>query len=93
MKYNQAWSEEDCQQFIVLMKQYHNDFKQIATEMNRTYSQIRSHYYNLLRKPKTEQKEKEQKTKPKKIKPQQQLQQYIIFDDFRSSSHSFVDDQ
>ncbi|CAL6101775.1 SANT/Myb_domain [Hexamita inflata] len=61
MKYGQVWTEEDLQQFLDLFEKYDTDFRQIAAEMNRTYSQIRSHYYNLLRKPNNPARKREEK--------------------------------
>ncbi|CAL6083897.1 SANT/Myb_domain [Hexamita inflata] len=81
MKKTQLWTEEDCKQFIILSKKYHNDFQQIADEMNRSYSQIRSHYYNLKRKPKVD--GKDSNDKKGKAKQTQQEQPFIIFDDLQ----------
>ncbi|CAL6090474.1 SANT/Myb_domain [Hexamita inflata] len=42
------WSEEEDQLFDQLYKKYKNNFREIARNFKtRTYSQIRSHYYNL----------------------------------------------
>ncbi|CAL5979599.1 SANT/Myb_domain [Hexamita inflata] len=81
MKQTKLWTEEDCKQFIILSKKYHNDFRQIADEMNRSYSQIRSHYYNLKRKPKVDGND----SNDKKVKAKQTLQEqpFIIFDDLQ----------
>ncbi|CAL6046249.1 SANT/Myb_domain [Hexamita inflata] len=51
MKNRQLWTENEVEQFRDLFEKYNTDFRQIAKEMNRTYNQIRSHYYNLQRKP------------------------------------------
>ncbi|CAL6101817.1 SANT/Myb_domain [Hexamita inflata] len=51
MKSGQLWTENEVEQYQDLIEKYSTDFRQIAMEMNRTYSQIRSHYYNLQRKP------------------------------------------
>ncbi|CAL6046203.1 SANT/Myb_domain [Hexamita inflata] len=51
MKIVQVWTSEEMEQFKDLIDKYQNDFRQIAQEMNRTYNQIRSQYYNLQRKP------------------------------------------
>ncbi|CAL6046251.1 SANT/Myb_domain [Hexamita inflata] len=51
MKSGQLWTENEVEQYQDLIEKYITDFRQIAIEMNRTYSQIRSHYYNLQRKP------------------------------------------
>ncbi|CAL6046241.1 SANT/Myb_domain [Hexamita inflata] len=51
MKSGQLWTENEVEQYQDLIEKYSTDFRQIAIEMNRTYSQIRSHYYNLQRKP------------------------------------------
>ncbi|CAL6046225.1 SANT/Myb_domain [Hexamita inflata] len=51
MKNGQLWTEKEVELFQDLFEKYNTDFRQIAIEMNRTYSQIRSHYYNLQRKP------------------------------------------
>ncbi|CAL6082495.1 SANT/Myb_domain [Hexamita inflata] len=50
MKSGQLWTENEVEQYQDLIEKYSTDFRQIAIEMNRTYSQIRSHYYNLQRK-------------------------------------------
>ncbi|CAL6101815.1 SANT/Myb_domain [Hexamita inflata] len=50
MKYRQIWTENEVEQYQDLFKKFSTDFRQIAIEMNRTYNQIRSHYYNLQRK-------------------------------------------
>ncbi|CAL5971496.1 SANT/Myb_domain [Hexamita inflata] len=51
MKITQPWTSEDLELLHYLMKKYHTDFRQIAIEMNRTYSQVRSQYYNQHRQP------------------------------------------
>ncbi|CAL6082460.1 SANT/Myb_domain [Hexamita inflata] len=51
MKIVQVWTSEEMEVFKDLIDEYQNDFRQIAQEMNRTYNQIRSQYYNLQRKP------------------------------------------
>ncbi|CAL6082489.1 SANT/Myb_domain [Hexamita inflata] len=51
MKSGQLWTENEVEQYQDLIEKYSTDFRQIAIEMNRTYNQIRSHYYNLQRKP------------------------------------------
>ncbi|CAL6082459.1 SANT/Myb_domain [Hexamita inflata] len=61
MKFGQPWSEEEMNVFRDLIKKYHNDFRQIADEMNRSYSQIRSQYYNLHRKPTVRPKKQDKK--------------------------------
>ncbi|CAL6101699.1 SANT/Myb_domain [Hexamita inflata] len=83
MKNTQLWSEEDCKQFIELTKKYFEDFYQIAIEMNRSYSQIRSHFYNLYRKPKVNKEEGREKIQQKKQKKVLMKNSYIIFDDIQ----------
>ncbi|CAL6083895.1 SANT/Myb_domain [Hexamita inflata] len=77
MKQTQLWSEEECKRFVALSKQYFNDFYQIAAEMNRSYSQIRSHYYNIVRQTKLKGDKKEKQSK------RAHKQSYIIFDDLQ----------
>ncbi|CAL6009565.1 SANT/Myb_domain [Hexamita inflata] len=92
MKKTQLWSEAESKLFLDLMKKYHNDFVQIAEELNRTYSQVRSHYYNLFRKPKSTSLNKQTKQKPQESGKNKQKQKvkkknksehysYIIFDE------------
>ncbi|CAL6046221.1 SANT/Myb_domain [Hexamita inflata] len=77
MKYGQVWTEEDLQQFLDLFEKYDTDFRQIAQEMNRTYSQIRSHYYNLLRKP----------SNPARKREEKEIQPGALKDEKAASSH------
>ncbi|CAL5971517.1 SANT/Myb_domain [Hexamita inflata] len=78
MKQMQSWTNEDIDQFVDLVKQYHKDFRQIALEMNRTYNQVRSQYYNLHRKSDTPKQSKqplvERKNIPTESKILNQLQ-------------------
>ncbi|CAL5977430.1 SANT/Myb_domain [Hexamita inflata] len=83
MKKTQLWSEEDCKQFVELTKKYFEDFYQIAIEMNRSYSQIRSHFYNLYRKPHVKQEAVRDKQQQKKQKKVLMKNSYIIFDDIQ----------
>ncbi|CAL6088917.1 SANT/Myb_domain [Hexamita inflata] len=41
------WSEEENDDFLRLIHVYQKDFQYIANEMNKSYNQVRSHYYNL----------------------------------------------
>ncbi|CAL6033682.1 SANT/Myb_domain [Hexamita inflata] len=83
MKITQLWSEEECKQFAILIKKYFNDFHQIACEMNRTYTQIRSHYYNILRKQNIEEKENKDNLKPNMVKKLS----FIIFDNLQQTDY------
>ncbi|CAL6023592.1 Myb-like_DNA-binding domain-containing protein [Hexamita inflata] len=45
------WSEEEQQLFDQLLLQYKRNFKMIAQQIpNRSYNQVRSHYYNEVNK-------------------------------------------
>ncbi|CAL5979577.1 SANT/Myb_domain [Hexamita inflata] len=86
MKKTQLWTEADSKLFLELSKKYHNDFHQIAEEMHRTYSQVRSHHYNLQRKPSKSESEKPKPKDKKKVSKKNSRQgkqhySYIIFDD------------
>ncbi|CAL5979584.1 SANT/Myb_domain [Hexamita inflata] len=85
MKKTQLWTEADSKLFLELSKKYHNDFHQIAEEMHRTYSQVRSHHYNLQRKPSKSESEKPNNIKKQKAQKQSEKEKeqfsYIIFDD------------
>ncbi|CAL5979567.1 SANT/Myb_domain [Hexamita inflata] len=84
MKKTQLWTEADSKLFLELSKKYHNDFHQIAEEMHRTYSQVRSHHYNLQRKPSKSESEKpkdKKKVSKKNSRQGKQHYSYIIFDD------------
>ncbi|CAL6116608.1 SANT/Myb_domain [Hexamita inflata] len=47
------WSETEKEQFIHLIHVYQKDFQYIAQRMDKTYTQVRSHYYNVNQKAKT----------------------------------------
>ncbi|CAL6046029.1 SANT/Myb_domain [Hexamita inflata] len=47
------WSEADKDQFAYLFHIYQKDFEYIAQRMGKTYTQVRSHYYNINSKAKT----------------------------------------
>ncbi|CAL6046075.1 SANT/Myb_domain [Hexamita inflata] len=47
MTIHRRWSEEENDEFLHLIHVYQKDFQYIANEMNKTYNQVRSHYYNL----------------------------------------------
>ncbi|CAL6033888.1 SANT/Myb_domain [Hexamita inflata] len=85
MKKTQLWTEADSKLFLELSKKYHNDFHQIAEEMHRTYSQVRSHHYNLQRKSSKSESEKPKEKKKQKAQKQSEKEQehfsFIIFDD------------
>ncbi|CAL6023858.1 SANT/Myb_domain [Hexamita inflata] len=48
----QYWTDYEEQLFQTLFKQYQRKFKKYVPYFNRTYDQIRSHYYNMLKKQK-----------------------------------------
>ncbi|CAL6050397.1 SANT/Myb_domain [Hexamita inflata] len=41
------WSESENKQFLFLLSVYQKDFEYIAQQMNKTYNQVRSHFYNI----------------------------------------------
>ncbi|CAL6046269.1 SANT/Myb_domain [Hexamita inflata] len=41
------WTEQENEQFFDLLKAYGKDFQQIAEYMNKSYIQVKSHYYNI----------------------------------------------
>ncbi|CAL6088912.1 SANT/Myb_domain [Hexamita inflata] len=45
MTNHSRWSEEENSEFLHLIHVYQKDFQYIANEMNKTYNQVRSHYY------------------------------------------------
>ncbi|CAL6046043.1 SANT/Myb_domain [Hexamita inflata] len=47
MTIRRRWSEEENDDFLRLIHIYQKDFQYIANEMNKTYNQVRSHYYNI----------------------------------------------
>ncbi|CAL6050415.1 SANT/Myb_domain [Hexamita inflata] len=47
MTNHRRWTEEENDEFLHLIHVYYKDFQYIANEMNKTYNQVRSHYYNL----------------------------------------------
>ncbi|CAL6050393.1 SANT/Myb_domain [Hexamita inflata] len=47
MPYTKRWSEQENSQFFHLLQLYQKDFQYIAQQMKKTYTQVRSHYYNL----------------------------------------------
>ncbi|CAL5984991.1 SANT/Myb_domain [Hexamita inflata] len=45
------WTVEEDERLMSLLKQYSNNFREIAKYFSeRSYNQVRSHYYNLLNK-------------------------------------------
>ncbi|CAL6046053.1 SANT/Myb_domain [Hexamita inflata] len=50
MHTNQRWTEAENYEFIQQQKVYPRDFIQIAEKMNKSYSQVRSHFYNIEKK-------------------------------------------
>ncbi|CAL6102315.1 SANT/Myb_domain [Hexamita inflata] len=47
MHTNQRWTETEDIEFRKLLNRYQNDFMLIAERMNKSYNQVRSHYYNV----------------------------------------------
>ncbi|CAL6102329.1 SANT/Myb_domain [Hexamita inflata] len=47
MTNHRRWTEEENDEFLHLIHVYYKDFQYIANEMNKTYNQVRSHYYNI----------------------------------------------
>ncbi|CAL6050421.1 Homeobox-like_domain superfamily [Hexamita inflata] len=47
---NQRWTEAENNEFKLQLKVYPGDFMQVAKKMNKSYSQVRSHFYNIEKK-------------------------------------------
>ncbi|CAL6116606.1 SANT/Myb_domain [Hexamita inflata] len=47
MPCTKRWSEQENNLFFRLLQLYQKDFQYIAQQMDKTYTQVRSHYYNL----------------------------------------------
>ncbi|CAL6046091.1 SANT/Myb_domain [Hexamita inflata] len=47
MHTNQRWTETEDIEFRKLINRYQNDFMLIAERMDKSYNQVRSHYYNV----------------------------------------------
>ncbi|CAL6046089.1 SANT/Myb_domain [Hexamita inflata] len=47
MRTNQRWTEVENHEFRRLFNRYPRDFALIAEKMNKSYNQVRSHYYNI----------------------------------------------
>ncbi|CAL6046109.1 SANT/Myb_domain [Hexamita inflata] len=84
MKTGQVWTEEENIVFKDLIQKYHKDFRQVASEMNRTYTQVRSHYYNIQSKNSTPESNNKKMFKDSQNNSQQtqNSSQYIVFDGF-----------
>ncbi|CAL6046103.1 SANT/Myb_domain [Hexamita inflata] len=50
MYQNHRWTEAENKEFSKLLKRYQKDFTLIAEKMDKSYSQVRSHYYNIQKK-------------------------------------------
>ncbi|CAL6102343.1 SANT/Myb_domain [Hexamita inflata] len=47
MHTNQRWTDAENHEFRRLFNKYPRDFMLIAERMNKSYNQVRSHYYNI----------------------------------------------
>ncbi|CAL6102317.1 SANT/Myb_domain [Hexamita inflata] len=47
MHTNQRWTDAENHEFRRLFSRYPRDFMLIAERMDKSYSQVRSHYYNI----------------------------------------------
>ncbi|CAL6046111.1 SANT/Myb_domain [Hexamita inflata] len=50
MSKHQRWTAEEDKLFYKLLKLYNNDFQAISEQLNKSYNQVRSHYYNIEKK-------------------------------------------
>ncbi|CAL6088898.1 SANT/Myb_domain [Hexamita inflata] len=50
MSKHQRWTAEEDKLFYKLLKLYNNDFQVISEQLNKSYNQVRSHYYNIEKK-------------------------------------------
>ncbi|CAL5972276.1 SANT/Myb_domain [Hexamita inflata] len=66
------WTEEENKQYLKLLHMYGKDFYQILLSMDKSYSQVRSHFYNIQNKSE-KLKKTEQPSKAKDI-------QFIVYD-------------
>ncbi|CAL6102289.1 SANT/Myb_domain [Hexamita inflata] len=71
------WTESENALFFKLLSAYGKDFQQIAECMNKSYTQVRSHFYNIQVKE-----SKAGKEEPKGQRTLQRNQQlhFIVFD-------------
>ncbi|CAL5991072.1 SANT/Myb_domain [Hexamita inflata] len=92
MKQMQSWTNEDIDQFVDLVKQYHKDFRQIALEMNRTYNQVRSQYYNLHRKSDTPKQSKQAPVEKKNISTESKILNQQLQCTTKSSTNDSTDE-
>ncbi|CAL5992453.1 SANT/Myb_domain [Hexamita inflata] len=65
------WTEEENKQYLKLLHMYGKDFYQISLSMDKSYSQVRSHFYNIQNKS-----DRLKNTKPSKAKDIQ----FIVYD-------------
>ncbi|CAL6050491.1 SANT/Myb_domain [Hexamita inflata] len=47
---NKRWTAEEDALFQTLLYLYYRDFQVISEQMNKSYNQVRSHYYNKVKK-------------------------------------------
>ncbi|CAL6050447.1 SANT/Myb_domain [Hexamita inflata] len=81
-KATKRWTAEEDQLFSALLDLYCRDFQAISEQMNKSYNQVRSHYYNL------EKKHQMQKLRTKYVESQtddsnkdkKDAYQFIVFD-------------
>ncbi|CAL6102335.1 SANT/Myb_domain [Hexamita inflata] len=50
MTYRKRWYDAENEEFARLLHIFKKDFNAISERMNKTYTQVRSHYYNLEQK-------------------------------------------
>ncbi|CAL6088905.1 SANT/Myb_domain [Hexamita inflata] len=73
------WSEYENAQFFKLLNAYGKDFQQIAECMNKSYTQVRSHFYNIQVKQSKTLKEEPQEYRS--LQKNQHLKfHFIVFD-------------
>ncbi|CAL6102367.1 SANT/Myb_domain [Hexamita inflata] len=79
MPYTKRWSEQENNLFFRLLQLYQKDFQYIAQQMDKTYTQVRSHYYNLEIKS-SKSMQKQEKTSDSGLE-RMDLLNFIVFDE------------
>ncbi|CAL6050441.1 SANT/Myb_domain [Hexamita inflata] len=79
MSKHQRWTAEEDQLFYKLLKLYNNDFQVISEQLNKSYNQVRSHYYNIEKKL-SKLNETEQSSVQSNSDQNKQFYNFIVFD-------------
>ncbi|CAL6023770.1 SANT/Myb_domain [Hexamita inflata] len=81
----QRWTREEERQFELLVRRHDRDFKLISELFpGRSYGQIRSHYYNVLRRESARSSSQNQTQAIAQVKEENPLEcfYFVLFDDF-----------